>query len=57
MQQALPDMELRIVSGAGHSMYDPKIRSQLVDASDRMLNLSGMSIRPPPSDFPSAALC
>lgn len=34
-----PEMELQVVPGAGHSMYDPGITSQLVEATDRMLSL------------------
>lgn len=34
-----PEMELQVVPGAGHSMYDPGITSQLVEATDRMLAL------------------
>jgi pimeloyl-ACP methyl ester carboxylesterase len=39
LHQAWPDMELRLVPGAGHSMYDPAITHELVCATDRMLQL------------------
>jgi proline iminopeptidase len=31
-----PEMELRIPKGAGHSMYDPAISNELVQATDRI---------------------
>lgn len=31
-----PEMELRVVPGAGHSMYDPAIAHELLEATDRM---------------------
>jgi pimeloyl-ACP methyl ester carboxylesterase len=33
---AWPEMELRLVPGAGHSMYDPAITHELLCATDRM---------------------
>jgi pimeloyl-ACP methyl ester carboxylesterase len=39
LHQAWPDMELRLVPGVGHSMYDPAITAELVCATDRMLQL------------------
>ncbi len=35
-----PGMELRLVPGAGHSMYDPAITHELVEATDRMRAVS-----------------
>lgn len=34
LHQAWPEMELRLVPGAGHSMYDPAITHELVEATD-----------------------
>jgi proline iminopeptidase len=34
--QVWPEMELRLVPRAGHSMYDPAITHELVTATDRM---------------------
>ena len=31
-----PEMEVRVVPGAGHSMYDPAIAHELLEATDRM---------------------
>ena len=31
-----PEMELRVVPGAGHSMYDDGIKHELLDATDRL---------------------
>jgi proline iminopeptidase len=39
LHQAWPEAELRLVAGAGHSMYDPAITHELVCATDRMLQL------------------
>uniref|UniRef100_A0A383VL06 prolyl aminopeptidase n=1 Tax=Tetradesmus obliquus TaxID=3088 RepID=A0A383VL06_TETOB len=36
LSNAWPEMELRLVPGAGHSMYDPPITHELVCATDRM---------------------
>jgi hypothetical protein len=36
LSSAWPEMELRLVPGAGHSMYDPAILHELVCATDRM---------------------
>ena len=38
---AWPEMELRLVLDAGHSMYDPRITSELVKATDRFRDLGG----------------
>ncbi|KAK9849778.1 hypothetical protein WJX84_008817 [Apatococcus fuscideae] len=37
---AWPEMELLIVPGAGHSMYNPGIQDQLLQATDRMRHLA-----------------
>ncbi|EKX49391.1 hypothetical protein GUITHDRAFT_59395, partial [Guillardia theta CCMP2712] len=34
LHEAWPEMKLRLVAGAGHSMYDPEITSELVKATD-----------------------
>jgi len=34
LHDAWPEMKLRLVAGAGHSMYDPEITSELVKATD-----------------------
>ena len=34
--QVYPNLELRIPIGAGHSMYDPAITHELVQATDRI---------------------
>jgi proline iminopeptidase len=36
-----PEMELRIPKGSGHSMYDPAITNELVQATDRIANEFG----------------
>jgi proline iminopeptidase len=36
LSSAWPEMELRLVPVAGHSMYDPAITHELVCATDRM---------------------
>lgn len=36
---AWPEMELRVVPGAGHSMYDDAIKHELLDATDRLRKL------------------
>ena len=33
---AWPELELVLVGGAGHSMYDPDIQHELLEATDRM---------------------
>jgi proline iminopeptidase len=43
LHQQWPEMELRLVPEAGHSMYDPRITDQLVKATDRMRHLRPMS--------------
>ena len=35
-----PEMELRVVLNAGHSMYDTGITSQLVAATDRLKSIA-----------------
>lgn len=45
LHQAWPEMELRVVPGAGHSMYDPAIAHELLEATDRMRQLP---LPPPP---------
>jgi pimeloyl-ACP methyl ester carboxylesterase len=39
LHQAWPEAEMRVVAGAGHSMYDPAITHELLCATDRMLQL------------------
>lgn len=39
LSAAWPEMELRVIPGAGHSMYDSGIIHQLVEATDRMKSL------------------
>lgn len=34
--QAWPELQLRLVGGAGHSHYDPAIQHELLDATDAM---------------------
>ena len=41
LHRAWPEMELRLVLDAGHSMYDPRITSELVKATDRFRDLGG----------------
>jgi proline iminopeptidase len=36
LRAAWPELELRLVPGAGHSMYDPGIAHELVGATDAM---------------------
>ena len=44
LHEAWPELELRLVKGAGHSQYDPDIQSELLDAIDRThARLSGES--------------
>jgi len=38
LHEAWPEMKLRLVAGAGHSMYDPEITSELVKATDFLLD-------------------
>ncbi len=38
LHSAWPEMTLRIVEGSGHSMYDPGITSELVKATDSLLD-------------------
>lgn len=45
--QAWPEMELRLVPRAGHSMYDPAITHELVTATDRMRLLHPAPAAPP----------
>lgn len=40
-----PEMELRVVPNAGHSMYDDAIKSELLDATDRLRKLAPKKIR------------
>jgi hypothetical protein len=49
---AWPEMELRIVPGAGHSMYQPGVVHELLEATDRMKRLPsiGGASRPPACD-------
>lgn len=44
--QSWPEMELRLVSQAGHSMYDPAIAHELVTATDRMRVLQSCYVPP-----------
>jgi proline iminopeptidase len=44
--QAWPEMELRLVPQAGHSMYDPAIAHELVTATDRMRVLQSCFVPP-----------
>lgn len=37
LHTAWPEMRLKVVKGAGHSMYDPRITSELVKATDSFL--------------------
>ena len=46
LREAWPEMELRLVLDAGHSMYDPRIASELVRATDQFRDLPPP---PPPS--------
>lgn len=39
LHKAWPEMELRLVPGAGHSMYDSAITHELIQATDRMRSL------------------
>eukprot|EP00878_Enallax_costatus_P010614 GHUV01011087.1.p1 GENE.GHUV01011087.1~~GHUV01011087.1.p1 ORF type:complete len:233 (+),score=70.93 GHUV01011087.1:630-1328(+) len=39
LSKAWPEMELRLVPNAGHSMYDPAIMHEVVCATDRMREL------------------
>ena len=34
--QAWPELQLRLVGGAGHSQYDPAIQHELLEATDAM---------------------
>ena len=43
--QAWPEMELRLVPRAGHSMYDPAITHELVTAADRMRVLQPQAVQ------------
>jgi pimeloyl-ACP methyl ester carboxylesterase len=43
--QAWPEMELRLVPRAGHSMYDPAVTHELVTATDRMRVLQPQAVR------------
>jgi hypothetical protein len=36
--QAWPELQLRLVGGAGHSQYDPAIQHELLEATDAMRN-------------------
>jgi len=36
LHRAWPEMELRLVANAGHSMYDPAITHELVAATDAL---------------------
>lgn len=47
LHQAWPEMELRLVPGAGHSMYDPAITHELVEATDAFAQL----LLPQPQDL------
>ena len=42
---AWPEMELRVVPGAGHSMYDDAIKHELLDATDRLRKSSTVKTR------------
>ena len=35
LHAAWPELELRLVSGAGHSHYDPDIQHELLEATDK----------------------
>ena len=36
LHQVWPELECQVVTGAGHSMYDPRIRNCLLRAIQRM---------------------
>ncbi|KAL3142897.1 hypothetical protein ABBQ38_003185 [Trebouxia sp. C0009 RCD-2024] len=40
-----PEMELRVIPGAGHSMYDDAIKHELLDATDRLRKLPAKKTR------------
>lgn len=42
---AWPEMELRMVPAAGHSMYDPAITHELVSATDRLRGVAADAVR------------
>jgi proline iminopeptidase len=46
LSSAWPEMELRLVPGAGHSMYDPAITHELLSATDRMRALRQQQQQP-----------
>jgi proline iminopeptidase len=48
LHMAWPEMNLRIVTGSGHSMYDPGIASELVKATDRLLDTLDNTAPAPP---------
>ena len=52
LHQAWPEMELRVVPGAGHSMYDPAVAHELLEATDRMRQLP---LPPPPLQPPQGS--
>eukprot|EP00891_Asterochloris_glomerata_P002773 jgi/Astpho2/2773/e_gw1.00050.148.1_t len=40
LHRAWPELELRVVPGAGHSQYDPNIQHELLEATDRFRGLA-----------------
>jgi pimeloyl-ACP methyl ester carboxylesterase len=42
LHMAWPELELQVVPGAGHSMYDPKITHCLLHATERMSRLGAL---------------
>ena len=41
LHEAWPEMELKVVPGAGHSMYDSGLQTQVIEATDRMKRILG----------------
>ncbi len=46
VQQAWPELRLRLVGGAGHSQYDPAIAHELLEATDAMRDRSWVPLAP-----------
>jgi hypothetical protein len=40
VMQAWPELQLRLVGGAGHSQYHPAIQHELLEATDAMRNMA-----------------
>ena len=43
LHQVWPEMELKVVPGAGHSMYDSGLQTEVIEATDRIKRMGTLS--------------